>query len=190
MLDTWQQRFPDFEPIGYRLRDVFRDRWVRFHSLPESKRYPEDASEYQIVSQRHNSILSELLGAERGVVLLTTGHSDLPHPVREYPELNVIDPDAKPWRTVAMHLATQEFDDPTYWHMFASEWAWQSGRFDLLIRLVADCVVANVMIAHPDCRWVLHPYDGGMDVIAETPAARDWLRASHTDWLSSLASGL
>ena len=190
MLDTWQQRFPDCEPIGYRLRDSFRERWVRFHSLPESKRYPEDESEYKILLHRHNTILGELLGAERDVVLLTVAYSDTSQQVQTYPELNAIAPNAIPWRSLAMHRETRDFDDPTYWHLFASEWEWRPGTFDSLIRLVANYVVANVMIVHSDCRWVLYPYDGGMDVIAESSAKRDQLRAAHRDWLSSLESGL
>ncbi len=190
MLDKWHEQFPNCEPIGYKLRDSFRERWVRFHSLPESKRYPEDASEYQMLSQRHSCILSELCGTERSVVLLTTGYSETPQPVRTYPELDTFDPNAIPWRSVAMHRASEEFTDPSYWHLFASEWEWRAGLFDPLIRLVADDAVANVMIVHPDCRWLLHPYDGGMDVIAESSAKRDQLRAAHRDWLSSLESGL
>jgi hypothetical protein len=190
MLDNWQERFPGCEPAAHLLRTAFLDRWVRFHSLPESKRYPETESEYETLLHRHNCILGELAGTERNVVLLTTGYSETTQAVRSYAELDAIDPTAKPWRTLALHRVSQEFADPNYWHIFASEWAWQSGLFDPLIRLVADDVVANVMIVHPDCRWLLHPYDGGMDVIAETSAARGQLRAAHRDWLSSRTDGL
>ena len=58
------------------------------------------------------------------------------------------------------------------------------------MRSAADDTIANVMIVHPDCRWVLHPYDGGMDVIAESPSDRDWLRTAYKDWLSAQADGL
>lgn len=190
MLDNWHERFPNCEPVSHWMRTAFRDRWVRFHSLPESKRYPEDESEYQIALQRHNCILWELLEGERDVVLLTTGYSETPEPVRSYDELSTLDPNAKPWQTIAKHNVSSDFADPTYWHVFASALEWESSLFNPLIRLVADDVVANVMVVHPECRWLLHPYDGGMDVIAETPAAKGRLRAAHKDWLSALASGM
>ena len=190
MLDEWNERFPNCEPIAYEMKRIFRQRWVRFHSLPNSKRYPEDESEYETLLYRHNCILGELVGTERAVVLLTTGYSESSSPVRTYPELNALDPDAKPWQSMPMHHDDQEPTDPNYWHVFASVWEWQSGMFDPIIRLVADHTVANVMIVHPGCRWLLHPYDGGMDVILQSPAVRGRLRAAHRDWLSSRADGL
>ncbi|MBN9117653.1 MAG: hypothetical protein J0I06_00525 [Planctomycetes bacterium] len=190
MLDNWQERFPNCEPVSHLMRTAFRKRWVRFHSLPESKRYPENEGEYETVLHRHNRILGELVGSERGVALLTTGYSETPQPVRTYPELDAFDPNAKLWRTVAMHELERDFSDPNYWHVFASGWEWRRGLFDPLVRLVADGTVANVMIVDLDCRWLLHPYDGGMDVILDSPAARGRLRAIHKDWLSLRADGL
>ena len=190
MLDDWQERFPGCAPIAYEMKVVFRNRWVRFHSLPESKRYPENESEYETVLDRHNRILGELIGAERSVVLLTTGYSESPQPVRTYAALAALDPDAKPWHSIPMHKLDAELADPNYWHVFASVWEWRPGSFDPLIRLIADDAVADVMVVDPDCRWLLHPYDGGMDVIAESPAERDRLRGSHKDWLSARDDGL
>lgn len=62
--------------------------------------------------------------------------------------------------------------------------------FDSIVRLIVDELITNVMIVEPDCRWLLHPYDGGMDVIAESPSARDKLKAAHSDWLSARTDGL
>ena len=66
MLTEWQRWFPGCEPIAYHMRDAFSDRWVRFHSLPGSKRYPEDAAEYATVLERHNVILGGI-GSTGGV---------------------------------------------------------------------------------------------------------------------------
>jgi hypothetical protein len=184
MLADWQLRFPNCEPVAHQLRVVFAARWVRFHSLPESKRYPEDESEYATVLGRHNGVLSELVGPERRVILLTTGYSDGPDVVPPSPNQRALDPGARLWRSVPM----PDFDG--YWHIFASEWEWHPGLFDRIVRLVADDAVREVMVVDPDCLWVLHPYDGGMDVILETPEARDQLRSRHRDWLSAHPDGL
>src|SRR5438105_14999009 len=102
MLTDWWQWFPGCEPVAHRLRAAFPARWVRFHSLPGSKRYPVDEGEYATVLERHNCILGELLGPERRAVLLTTGYSDSPDVVPPQPELRTLDAEAKFWRNVPM----------------------------------------------------------------------------------------
>ncbi len=42
----WNARWPGLEPIAHGLR-WRSDRWVRFHSLPGSKRYADDEGEYE-----------------------------------------------------------------------------------------------------------------------------------------------
>ena len=41
-------------------------RWVRFHSLPGSKRYADDEEEYAELMCRHLAVLAELLSLEGG----------------------------------------------------------------------------------------------------------------------------
>lgn len=60
LTDRWQRRWPDCPPVAYKLRGPYRGVCVRFHSLPESKRYAEDETEYAIVLGRYNTILDEL----------------------------------------------------------------------------------------------------------------------------------
>ena len=190
MLADWARYFPHCEPIGHHLRAAFPEQWVRFHSLPGSKRYPEDEAEYAEVLARHNTILGELARPGSHVTLVTTGYSGSPEPSRSYPAVVAFDPDAVPWRTIAIHRVEEGFDEPSYWHLFASAWDWRPGVFDPLVQLVAVDAVANVLVVAPDCRWVLHPYDGGMDVIAESSEARRLLREKYSAWLSARADGL
>lgn len=190
MLSQWHHQFPDCEPVAHWLRPTFPDRWVRFHSLPGSKRYPEDESEYATVLRRHNHILGQLVGSEGRVVLLTTAYSRSSEPSGVQPELRSLVRDAVVWRTIPLHELEGEFDEPNYWHVSACVREWQPGLFDPIIRLVADDVLSNVMIVEPDCRWVLQPYDGGMDVITDSPAARDRLKSANSEWLSPYTSGL
>ena len=189
MLDQWDAAFPNCEPIAHLMREQFRERWVRFHSLPESKRYPQNESEMQTVLSRHNTILGELLGGGRAVVLLTTGYSEMAGSALRYPELEALDPSAVPWRVVPGHRSDGG-EDGYYWHVSASERTWRLGTFDPLVRLIADGTIANVMMVHPGCRWMLHPYDGGMDVILESTAARGRLKSLHREWLSARADGM
>jgi hypothetical protein len=185
MLTDWERWFPGCEPLAHHLTVVFPARWVRFHSLPESKRYPEEPAEYATVLERHNRVLGLLAARGETVALLTTGWSDTTEPVRCQPELVELDPQARPWRTVAMHRQPDNaFMEPTFWHVFASARQWTPGVFDPLVRLVAQEVLENLIVAALDCRWLFAPYDGGMDVLVESRAARDGLANRHPQWLA------
>ena len=190
LLDDWERCFPGCDPVGHHLCANFPERWMRFHSLPESKRYPDNEAEHAEVLVRHNAILGDLVHPGEQIVLVTMGYSQSPEPVRTYAEVAAFDPLASPWRTVPMHESEEWFDEPNYWHLYASTWAWKPGTFDPLIRWVAEDAVSNVLVVASDCRWVLHPYDGGMDVIVASPQVRSSLRTKHEPWLSSRADGL
>lgn len=184
MLNKWHEAFSGCEPVTYLVTDVYPDRWVRFHSLPGSKRYPDTEAEYATVLYRHNCVLRELVDGKGQLVLLTTGYSDSPEPFRQ-PELQPLDPQGVPWRTFRRDDGVAGF-----WHVFASTWEWEPSVFDPIVLLTANDITANVMIVEPDCRWLLHPYDGGMDVLAESEAARDKLKVAHQGWLSPRPDGL
>ena len=184
MIDHWQSQVPGTEPVAHRLRTAFPDWSVLFHTLPNSKRYPESESEYAVVLDRHNRVLGDLLPLDSAVLLLTTSYSETPAP----PTHHELTPHARHWRGAPLH--EDGFDEPSYCHVFVSEWQWQPRLFDRLLRLIADASIHNLMILPPDCRWLLHRYDGGMDLIGESRGARDLLRATFQDWLSPEPNGL
>lgn len=178
MLSNWQASFSDCEPIAHVLRTHFPDRWVRFHSLPQSKRYATTASEYDVILSRHNSVLNELASPGSSLVLLTTKFSEQALPGSPPAGLS----GAVFWRTLAVEGA--------FWHVFGFETTWQTGIFDAIIRRAADDEISNVMICESACRWIFHPYDGGVDVVLESPQARDALRQQFSGWRSAHPAGL
>ncbi len=66
----WQSQFNGFVPEADNLKYEFKNRWVRFHSLPESKRYPENEQEYLEILRRHNVVLQDLCGQGNVLVVL------------------------------------------------------------------------------------------------------------------------
>ncbi|MEM7570586.1 MAG: hypothetical protein AAF337_12405, partial [Pseudomonadota bacterium] len=58
----WKTHFPDTAPVGWDLRARLEGRWVRFHSLPGGKRYPENDKERSIVLERANLLARAVLG--------------------------------------------------------------------------------------------------------------------------------
>ncbi len=190
MLDEyWTQRFGATPPIAHSFRDSQRDCWVRFHSLPDSKRYAESESEWTTLLGRHNAVVGSLTSDGSKLELLTTNWSasDTPEsPHEHFCELQI---PAEHWRTVAMHEIDGD-PDPNYWHIFRSTIAWTRHTLDNLIRSVADDRISNVMILDPTDTWLFHPYDGGMDVILGSSSERDDLSDKYRNWRSSRSDGL
>ena len=176
----WGERWPGCSKLPYELRRS-PDRWVRFHTLPASKRHPETAAEYSTVLGRHNTILAELAG-DSPVLVMTAGYSDRPEPrgpVR-YAVTEAVHPGASYWSSVRIN------GDPgfeTWMHLYVSRLCWSAGCVDPLLRLVADNVIADVLLADAGLRWLYHPYDGGMDVVTASAVERDALSDGHRDWL-------
>jgi hypothetical protein len=177
----WQQRWPGCPPVGHLLRDCFQDVWVRFHSLPASKRYAQDEAEYAVILDRYNTVLDELFTGEDVYVIAPTWTAEPDAPPRQ--------PDGAHWQSLLLT------DDPdpefrTYYHLFATKRSWQTGCIDDLLRDVADDKVADVLITDTQMRRIHHPYDGGADVFLTTTEERDQMRGRHVTWLSSHPAGL
>lgn len=51
----WRKAFGELPPLGYFLRKAVPERWTRFHSLPESKRYAKNDDEKAIIRDRSGS---------------------------------------------------------------------------------------------------------------------------------------
>lgn len=178
MLNCWSSSFSECEPIAHRLRDRFPDRWVRFHSLPRSRRYASSDRQHRIVLHRANAVLDALARPGEPVVLLTTEFSFESVPVERPNE----SPHAEWWRSVAK--------EGSYWHVYATECPYEPGGFDGVLRGAAEDAIGNVMICDAGCDWLFHHYDGGMDVILRSASERDRLRERFRRWLSPHPSGL
>ena len=124
MLESWSASFAGTEPIAHVLRERFKDRWVRFHSLPDSQRWPTNEAEYAIILQRHNDVLSAVAAEGDKLVLLSTAASDSSTPPPP-PEQT---PTARWWRTMR-HGGFS-------WHVYAQEINWRPGTLDPILRQV------------------------------------------------------
>jgi hypothetical protein len=69
----WNTNFPRVNTINFQLRDNLKDKWVRIHNLPKLKRYPENDLEKQIILNRQNTIITDLIGEDNKFLLLITG---------------------------------------------------------------------------------------------------------------------
>lgn len=172
--------FTEFE---YRHVPLGTPAHVRFHSLPNSKRYAETPEEHAEILRRHYTVLTELLGdePESGLVCVAVDH----------PRRDLLSgwtakllPGRWPWRII-----TREDMPESPWYLWVATGLSRS-QLDLLLTAVAEDVAGKVWLTSQCLDWFYAPYDGGVDVFLATAAERDALRARHENWLSAHPDGL
>ena len=186
MSTRWAARWPDCRPIGHEFRASAPDRWVRFHSLPGSKRYADSNADHAEILTRHNAVVRALAdGDQLLVVVCAWSH------VSEPPPLGAVERSLLPTASYWQSILRESDDGEEFWnHLFVSSALWSAGVCDHIFRSVADTETSDVFIAPADLAWLYHPYDGGADVIAETSEHRDAIRGRYQAWLSGRSDGL
>jgi hypothetical protein len=179
-IDLWGRWFPGIPPIAHQLKYVLRDRWIRIHSLPNSQRYPKDEKEMQTVLTRFRRVFEEVAVPSPGCILVTMDWTiGLPPDEIHFKPFTK----GRKWRVV-------EQEECSPWTLFAHECSASSYDFEPLVRMTADDEIANLMIIDWDGDWILHPYDGGTDVIARDSMERDRLGRLFSEWKSPNSTGL
>ena len=184
----WQQQWPKCRSFADELKLAYPGRWVRFHSLPESQRYPGTEAEYDIVLHRYNTVLDELFDGQE-VWIITADWSDAAEPPAPSAPHAPWNPGAHHWTSMLTDADETDPDFISYTHLYVSCRSWRPGLVDDLLRAAADDAAVGVMITSPSFERVHHPYDGGADILVPTSGERDALKQRHTDWLSTHPSG-
>jgi hypothetical protein len=180
--------------VGHELRAGAPAQWVRFHSLPESKRYPENESEYAVLLGRHHRVLDELdaslsPGRSPEVLVFTAVWSQTSAPADREKLIRCAQPDAEWWESM-LYNNSDSPEWPVWIHVYVGRLPFAPEALDPLLRLAADDQTRGLIIAETDLNWLYHPYDGGADVIAPTSTIKESLRIKFAPWLSAHPEGL
>jgi len=66
----WKTNFKETIPLNFTFRTTYSKRWVRIHSLPNSKRYAENESELDTILERQNSVISDSLSENEDIYIV------------------------------------------------------------------------------------------------------------------------
>ena len=184
----WEKNFSNLLPIAYELKNEFNDRWFRIHTLPESKRYPENEGEYHEIFRRHNLILSDLFGTNQQFVLITMGFGFNDKTIAADEKLKDLGFQNNFWISIDVSDETDKV--PYFWNLFYDELKWKESLLNNLFRLVINDEIREVMLFSTEQNFVYHPYDGGADIIFQNSVLRDKYKEKYKDWLSKHPKGL
>jgi hypothetical protein len=186
--ETTTACFGNMPPVGHILRSALSDRWLRVHSLPDSKRYAETEFEYEELLRRHNEIALEILGPDSEAILFlhawgtaldfSAAFSSFDWATRL--ELNKAIPTVYP---------SSDVDDSNVM-VIACLIRWSPHAWDSLLRDVADDRLPSIVLLNPASGEAYAPYDGGADLFLADSERIATLATRWSLWLSKHPAGL
>ena len=190
--EHWASVFTETIPIQHFFKIDYKDRWFRIHSLPESKRYADNEKDWEILLNRQNTIISDLLGND-AKVLLVAGDYNFNDPKVE--NITKTEPCFTKYNFVSIaDIELNKIDPDDYriadlYRPAFAEIIWQPYMHDTLLKCIANDEVSAFFVSFDEIKLVA-PYDGGIDIIVKDPASRNVYMEKYKDWLSKLDSGL
>lgn len=200
-LEHWRQAYGETPLVGHVLRDRFPRRWLRIHSLPESKRYAETDDERREILRRQNAVLSDLIGDDRPCELVFGYYGEEERlPADVLAALRGLGPvflamDAMDAMDAGDAGNTDGATDgapeaSARSPLLKASLTWRPHALDVVLLAVADDVLETPLLVSVERRCIVAPYDGGVDLIVEREELRDELRSRYVRWLSRHPRGL
>jgi len=185
-LAWWVSEFPCTPPVGHVLRGALAERWVRFHSLPGSKRYPDSENEFEELLMRHRAVAGELFASGEKIYVY---RCHLGEPKLKAGRRHQIA--GRQLRDCVVRFAAVDgpVGNEDYYFTRALATLWEPDFFEPLIRQVAQWELAGITFVSPRNGNMYCPYDGGMDVFC-LPATSCWIKERFGSWMSTHASQL
>lgn len=179
--ERFREHFGKTPPLGWCLRTDHAERWLRIHSLPGAKRYATNDDERAEIRDRARAAASEVLPTGGSILLISCVFDDGFGPLRlsRAPTLT--------FDEVGRYEHAQ-LETPCVAH--ATQAAWPHPDFDALVDAIANDMMEAVWFSVSSGE-VFAPYDGGVDLVLESPArARALRHVFPADWFSERPDGL
>ena len=168
-LEKIRKSYPKCIPISWLLREANKEIWFRIHSLPESKRYPETPEEFEILLKRHNELASDVLGKEE--ILLFWYGANVSGGIS------------------GEHVISYNSDDIET-DIYSKAIKWKPQKYNNYIKCVATEECSSSIFYAQSSGNIYAPYDGGADVLIQSPDKRKALKQKYKKWFSTQQSGM
>ena len=189
----WATHYPNSLPISHTFKHEYPDRWLRIHSLPESKRYAETTIEWEILLHRQNSLISDIFGEGLQVCLVTGLYSP-----KTLPAPNIRSDEVDSLKSYKFKLLEQidldkfsgeYFEEDLFYTPKFVEVIWESNRYDDLLKAVANYELIAFFVSFEQ-NAIIAPYDGGVDIIFKDVETKRHYQLKYHEWLSDRTDGL
>lgn len=187
--EIWKAKFGTLPPTSERLRQFTPDLWVRFHSLPNSKRYPDTEEELGIIASRGEALFKEIFVNETEFLILCS------RPIIE----NIVEITPLPSPTIRTLQLTESWQwtdhnedplDQLSWQTYAGARPLSFAQLSKINSWIANEAELDVVISSTNLSNLFIPYDGGFDIFLEDESTLNALKIKFKDWLPSNSLGL
>lgn len=196
-MQRWQEHFGNVPLISFCFRTQLASRWMRIHSLPEAKRYPETSEEWEMLLLRQNTLLHKILCGKNdnearfymvyGEYALKKNAQDSFDEAKtetlktcDFTPLEAIDL----FQEFPQIFAEGQIMIPKW-----SEMTWKPHQFDSILQETARGEIKPFFVSFATAS-ICAPYEGGIDCILATENDMQNCNAEFQSWLSPFSSGL
>jgi len=181
---AWESKYSGTAPISHLLKLGFQDRWFRIHSLPGSKRYPENETDWETLLKRQNEVLTDLFGISTPIYLVT-GDYNLGNQNTNYLADEVLQRYNFNYANIISlyKLDNVEYDEADYYQPAFAEIKWALKKHDLLLRKIASDQTRAIFVSF-DKNIIAAPYDGGVDIIVVDTKTKNYFKEKYHQYLS------
>lgn len=174
-------KFRDFYPVSFIMREAMSDFWFRIHSLPESKRYPENETDWEILFERHKALTDDVLVEGGSCQVHYTLFNDSKFSEDLAPPLN--------WSNIRPQIYSNYHSDDETVYTQTAEAVWNFNTFKPWIRRRADGSLGCISFHSHDTDAIYSPYDGGADIFSLDPAFLANIKSKFSAWKSPYPCG-
>lgn len=161
------------------------DHWLRLYTLPNGERLPESQQDGQIILSRCNALLSFLTNNKKPLMVISAEWTNMPDQKNSaWPKRSEIEPAANYWKSVDEDPTEEDPEFKSYRQIYVREHAWSNGSLDRLLISVAKDEIAGVVIAPPNCEWLISPYDGGVNLFVANKDTLTLLKEQFDSWVA------
>ena len=190
MRQEWKREFGTLLPQAGQLRERLSERWCRIHSLPDSKRYPENAAEREQLLRRQLAVANDVLGPAAPCFAYCCRYARKEgEPSRESVAGLSGVAFAELWRATE---PTGLGEDPGAADTVAVLGAvidWNPSLMRPVLLAIAEDQDRLLFLSQTTHR-IFAPYDGGVDVILRDGREVEQFRQRFAPWLSPRPDGL
>ncbi len=169
----WAKNYSSSLPISYWFKHSLSTKWLRFHSLPGSKRYGETEQEWAILLQRQNDLLGEFLQPNDTVYIV----------INYIKETNVLFNEYQ-FNNIGVFVDRK---NETVYQSFCAKAFWQYGALNNVLKAIANDEIMAYFIVPGN---IVAPYDGGVDLIINSDFKKEELKNKYSKWLSAREDGM